>query len=88
MPFKKCSFCSNNNRININVLYFKLTPHILNMLALPENYGQFICSEHFSENDIENNKLKDLSFPEFLHNRSNLEHDHSYAEFRNLEGKL
>ena len=79
MPFKKCSFCSNNNKNNGNVSYFKITEHILDNLGLPSDYGQHICSEHFLASDIKNKRLIEGSLPSLLHLKSSKEHDHGYA---------
>ena len=79
MPFRKCSFCSNNNKNSESVNFFKITNHILDYLGLPEDYGTFICCEHFEKSDIKNNKLVPGSVPYFLHHKSTKEHDHGYA---------
>ena len=76
MPFRKCSFCSNNNKNSENVRFFKTTKCILDYLGLPEDYGMFICCEHFQGTDITNNKLAPGSISYFLHKKSTMEHDH------------
>ena len=79
MPFKKCSFCSNNNKNSKNVSYFKITEHIRDNLGLPSDYGQHICGEHFLASDIKNKRLIEGSLPSLLHLKSAKEHDHGYA---------
>ena len=59
----------------------------MDTLGLPEEYGQFICSEHFVNSDIENNKLKPGSVPSFLHYQSTKDHDHGYAA-NNVLGRI
>ena len=88
MPFRKCSFCCNHNKLNKTVNYFKITQIILDYLALPDEYGQFICSEHFCTSDIENNKLKPLSVPIFLHHKSNKDIGYGQASCSNLLGNV
>ena len=86
MPFKKCSFCSNNNKNNQTVSFYQITKKILEHLGLPMDYGQYICSEHFLKSDIENNRLKSESVPSLLHFKSIKEHDHGFAAI-NILGK-
>ena len=57
MPYRKCSFCSNNNKVKKEANYFKLSKHILQSLGLPDNYGDHICSDHFVPSDISNGKI-------------------------------
>ena len=78
MPYRKCSFCNQNNKVNTSVSYFKLTKHILLELGLPDNYGDFICSDHFQSSDVSNGKLLPTSVPNFLHRKSTTELDHDY----------
>ena len=86
MPFKKCTFCSNNNKNNQTASFYVITEKILENLGLPKDYGKYICSEHFLKSDIENNRLKPESVPSLLHFQSSKEHDHGYAA-NNILGK-
>lgn len=88
MPYRKCSFCNHNNKVNKSVKYFKLSKHILLSLGLPANYGDFICSDHFEPSDISNGKLIPTSVPTFLHRKSCTEHDHGYKSSKTLTGKI
>ena len=87
MPYRKCSFCSNNNKVKKEANYFKLSKHILQSLGLPDNYGDHICSDHFVPSDISNGKLLPTSVPTFLHRKSCSEHDHGYQSAQPLAGK-